>query len=392
VWWFGAPASPVAATLACSGTDALALCLGAVLAYPAAWRARLAGAAGGAALVVGLNTIRIGTLGLAAASPRSFTTLHLYVWPAVLTLTIAGYVFAWMRSADRAAPQSLFRAASRPSRRFVVLTILFLVVFLAMSPLYLTSGPVLALAILVAHASAAILNTAGIPAHAAANILWAGSGGFLVTQECLATPLIPVYLAAVCAYAPTWRRLTAGILATLPIFLALGVARLLLVALPAALASPLFWVHAFYQLLVGAIAVWVAALWRNRRVAGRHALGGLLAGIVAGLLAAPLWAHVTAGSGGAPLDDPQGAIGFLPVFQIALYVALCAAAWTRAEWGRPIAGLAVLAFIVPVSSLVLRALAMHAGMAPHVRDVRAWAIAGPVLIFAAMMSHAPARR
>jgi hypothetical protein len=48
--------------------------------------------------------------------------------------------------------------------------------------------------------------------------------------------------------------------------------------------------------------------------------------------------------------------------------------------------------MVPASTLVLRALAVHAGVAPHVRDIRAWAIAGPVLIFAAMMSHAPARR
>ena len=47
---FGAPALPVEATLACSGADALALCLGAVLAYPVTWRTRLAGAAGGAAL------------------------------------------------------------------------------------------------------------------------------------------------------------------------------------------------------------------------------------------------------------------------------------------------------------------------------------------------------
>ena len=33
---FGAPALPVEATLACSGADAIALCLGAVLAYPVA--------------------------------------------------------------------------------------------------------------------------------------------------------------------------------------------------------------------------------------------------------------------------------------------------------------------------------------------------------------------
>ena len=37
---FGPPALPVEVTLACSGADALALCLGAVLAYPVTWRMR----------------------------------------------------------------------------------------------------------------------------------------------------------------------------------------------------------------------------------------------------------------------------------------------------------------------------------------------------------------
>ena len=79
----------------------VALCLGAVLAYPVKWRTRLAGAGGGAALILGLNTLRIGTLGRVAASPAWFNALHVYVWPAVLTLAIAGYVFGWMRLADR---------------------------------------------------------------------------------------------------------------------------------------------------------------------------------------------------------------------------------------------------------------------------------------------------
>ena len=98
---FGTPALPVEATLACSGADAMALCLGAICAYPVPWPRRLAGAAGGFALILALNTIRIGTLGRAAASPAAFTALHLYLWPAALTLAIAGYVFAWMRVADR---------------------------------------------------------------------------------------------------------------------------------------------------------------------------------------------------------------------------------------------------------------------------------------------------
>ena len=90
---------PVAVTAECSGTDVLALCLAAILACPVPWRARLAGAAGGVALVLALNTVRIATLGRAAASPALFQALHLQVWPAILVLATAGYVFAWMRGA-----------------------------------------------------------------------------------------------------------------------------------------------------------------------------------------------------------------------------------------------------------------------------------------------------
>src|SRR4029077_1646949 len=96
----GPSSLPIEATLACSGADALALCLAAIVAYPARWRMHVAGAAGGGAVILALNTIRIGTLGRAAASPRWFDALHVYIWPAVLTLVIAGVVFAWMRAAD----------------------------------------------------------------------------------------------------------------------------------------------------------------------------------------------------------------------------------------------------------------------------------------------------
>src|SRR6185436_630053 len=111
----GAPTSPVVATLACSGTDALALCLGAILAYPVTWRMRLAGAGAGAALILVLNTLRIGTLGRVAASPVWFNALHVYVWPGVLTLAIAGYVFGWMRLADRRQALAEKAVAAVPS-------------------------------------------------------------------------------------------------------------------------------------------------------------------------------------------------------------------------------------------------------------------------------------
>jgi exosortase/archaeosortase family protein len=96
-YYAGSPAVPVAVTLECSGTDVLALCLAAILACPVRWRARLAGATGGIALVLALNTLRIATLGHAAASPALFQALHLQVWPAILILATSGYVFAWMR-------------------------------------------------------------------------------------------------------------------------------------------------------------------------------------------------------------------------------------------------------------------------------------------------------
>ena len=66
-------------------------------------------------------------------------------------------------------------------------------------------------------------------------MLSTGRGGFLVTQECISTPLIPVYLAAVCVYARAWRPRMLGILAAAPLFVGLGIARLLVVALPPAL-------------------------------------------------------------------------------------------------------------------------------------------------------------
>ena len=400
---FGASALPVEVTLACSGADALSLCLGAIFAYPVKWRTRLAGAGGGAALILGLNILRIGTLGRLAASPPWFNALHVYVWPAVLTLAIAGYVFTWMRLADRrhtldeekVAPREPFLTGRpQPSRRFVVLTVAFLLLFSAASPLYLESPGVLALAGFIAQAAAATLGVLGVSAHASANVLWTPRGGFLVTQECISTPLIPVYLAGICAFSMTWRRLILGVLATLPLFIALGIARLLVVALPDAVAaSPLFFVHAFYQLLLGAVIVFLAALWRH---GGRAALGHALVGVVVGVLfvrlLGPFYTRVVTYPAGAPLDDSQGAIALLPSFQVGLYLALWAAAYVAVGWKRFLAGLAVLWLTQTTGLLALHALASHSGLTARVSDVRGWAVAGPLLIVATVVKVARPRR
>jgi len=405
---FGASALPVQVTLACSGADALALCLAAVLAYPVKWRTRLAGAGGGVVLILGLNTLRIGTLGRAASSPEWFDTLHVYVWPAVLMLAIAAYVFAWMRFADRPlTPHEQAGAAREPfpagrphsrlppqsTRRFVVLTVVFLLLFSVVSPLYLQSAIVLALADFIAHAAAVILAGVGVSAYAAASVLWTPRGGFLVTQECISTPLIPVYLAALFTYSTGLRRLILGVLAAVPLFIALGILRLLVVALPeAVLASPFFLVHAFYQLLLGAVVVLLAAVWRHgRRAALGRALFGIIVGVLFVRLFGPFYARLITSPAGTPLDDPQGAIAFLPAFQIGLFLALWFAAFATTGWRRMLAGVALLGFTQTAGLLAMHAIAGSSGMTAHVRDVRGWAIAGPLLIIAAVANLARPR-
>lgn len=392
---FGTPAAPIAATLACSGTDALALCLGVILAYPVAWRFRWAGAAIGTALLLVLNTLRIGTLGQAAASPATFAALHLYVWPAILTAAIGAYVLAWMRFADRrpGPPDSpTAPAPPRASRRFLLLAGVFLAAFVAAGPLYLNSAWVLSVAGFVAGAAAGILAPLGIAASASGNVLVTSRGGYLVTQECLATPLLPIYLAAVLAYAPTRGRMALGVLAALPLFIALGIARLLVVALPETLASPLFLVHAFYQLVAGAVLVIAAAMWRHRdRLAARHALAGLFVGVVAIALLSPLSARLVAASASPARPDPQHALAFLPAFQIGLYLALSAAAFLVVAWKRLLAGFLLLGVTQVGVVLALNALAAS-GVVASVRDIRGWAVAGPILILAGVAHAGRARR
>lgn len=385
---FGAPSLPLQVTLECSGAEVLALCVGAVLAYPVRWRARLAGAAGGIGLILLLNTIRIGTLGLVVASPVWFNRLHLYLWPTFLTLVVAGYVFTWMALADRSD-----RAASPATAAFPVLAAVFLIVFAVTSPLYLESPAVVALGGVIATAAAALLSGIGLSAYAVANVLVTSRGAFLVTQECISTPLIPIYLAAVGAYAANWRWLLAGVVATVPLFTFLGIARLLVVALPAALvASPSFLVHAFYQLLLAAVVVVAAAVWRH----GRHAAlplaaTGLAAGGVSVTLLTMASAPLATTSWFTALDDPQGAILFMPAFQVGLYLALWAAAFTMVRWTRVVAGLGLLAVTQVAVLLALEALTL-AGYPAQVRDIRAWAVAAPVLILAAVAAHARATR
>lgn len=384
----GVTALPVDVTLACSGTDVLAMCLGAILAYPARWRMRLAGATGGLVFVLAVNVVRIATLGRAVASPSLFDTLHLYVWPAALALSAAAYVFLWMRAAD-AGPGTGRAGVAAPTRTFVLLAAALIVLFALVSPLYLESAWVLAVAGAIAKTAAAILRLADIAALATGNLLVTARGGITVTQECISTPLIPVYLAAVLAYVPQWRRRAPLLAAVVPIFFALGVARLLLVAVPAALiGSPLFFIHAFYQLVTGAAIIVATALWQRGAARGwRYAAAGLASGalvlacavaVVAGLLS------------GRPLVDPQGATALLPAFQIALFIGLWIAAIAPARRGLALLLLAGLAVMNAALFAALDA-GGFAFLAAHVAAVRAWALILPIALVAALRFHAAPR-
>ena len=150
---FGTPSVPIEVTLACSGADAIAMCAGFILGYPATWLARIRAAAGGIAVILVLNTLRIGTLGR-ATSPAVFEALHIYLWPVVLILAIAGYVLAWMRRVDLPAAQihpiprtRIVGALPRMfavTPTFVLLTGALLVLFTAAAPLYLENRGVTA--------------------------------------------------------------------------------------------------------------------------------------------------------------------------------------------------------------------------------------------------------
>jgi exosortase/archaeosortase family protein len=390
---FGPSSVPIEVTLACSGADALSLCVGAIVAYPASWRMRAIGVATASAGLLALNTLRIGTLGRAASSPRLFEALHLYVWPVVLTVAIAGFVFAWMRVADRVRGAA---AVPAPPRLvvFALTAGVLLLVFILAAPLYLESARVLAVAMLVARGAAAMLRGIGMNATASAGILTTSRGAFLVTQECIATPLIPIYAAAVLVYSRTWRRAALAAVAAVPLFVALGMARLLVVALPPSLTgSPAFAIHAFSQFLVAAGMVCGIAVWRHGARPSSWARAGvaLALALLCGRLLGGPYTRAIMWLAAPSYTDPQGALWLLPAFQAGLLVALSVAALALRDWPRFAVGLALLASVQVAVGGALGVLA-HAALMPAVLDIRAWALLGPALIMAMVIHLAPARR
>jgi len=153
--------------------------------------------------------------------------------------------------------------------------------------------------------------------------------------------------------------------------------------------SPCFLSLRFYQLALGGVVVVGLALWRHgRRDAAGPAATGLAVGAAFLWIAGGAYSRAIAAMAGMPADDPQGAIQFLPGFQIALYLALWGAGFAATRWIRMVAGLAALVVTQTILLFTLHALA-QSGIAANVRDVRAWAVVGPLLIF--LLMQQPAR-
>jgi len=407
-YYAGSPAVPVVATLECSGTDVLALCLAAILACPVPWRARLAGSAGAVAFILALNTVRIATLGHTAASPDLFRVLHLQVWPAILVLAVAGYVFAWMRQALVRAeqPQGIgdCETALAPLvRRFAPRAAVLLVAFALCGPWIARSDTLLAAGAWLAGAAALVLAAAGLTAAATGNVLATSRGAFIVTPDCLATALVPLYVAAVFTARWTWRARAVALIAAVPLFAGLAMIRLLLLALPPALAaSPLFLVHGFHQLVLAVIGVVLLALWTEppaprrwaraaRRAAAALGAAALLAVIVGGHLTSVVLGGALALAPHAPMDltapgDAQGALALLPAFQAGLLLALGMAAVLG--WRRLLSAFALL-LASQVGFLVFAGLADRGGLVPHALFLRAWAVGVPVVLTMVMLRAGP---
>ena len=80
----------------CTGIFVIMLFTSFVLAYPASWRARLAGVGIGIPLFFAVNVFRLATLArIVQVYPGAFFYLHEYVWQGILTVVVLVGAIAW---------------------------------------------------------------------------------------------------------------------------------------------------------------------------------------------------------------------------------------------------------------------------------------------------------
>ncbi len=390
-WGHGPGPLPVTVTLECSGTDVMALLVAVLLSYPSPWGRRLWGAAGGVGLLLAANIVRIASLAQIAGT-AAFLPVHLYVWPAALVLITLAYTIAWMWTADAASGE-----ASRAWLPFAAVASGLVCLFMAVLPVLLRLPMLAEASRSYAAAAASFLAALGLVARAEGSTLVTPQGGFLVTPECLVTPLMPLYLAAALTVPRTWRARLAMLGAFFPLFALLAWARLFTLALPATLVgSPIFAIHGFHQLLLGFGLVLAAALRVPRHGSGRAWRLGLATAVY-------LMALLGAASYDALLEkeaslvaillphtlqrlhqpgDAQGALVLLPPFQMGLLVALWLATTGAQRWRALVLSVSVLHLSQLLLLFLLGELAWYAALPGPVTLVRAWAFVVPLGLYA----------
>lgn len=394
VFWYGArPTAPISVASSCSGADVMALCLAVTLAYPVPWRRRWAGAIGGLGVIFVLNVIRIASLYAVAETPARLALWHLYLWPTLLSVALGGYLWLWIRWSEG-------RNATAPAmRRFFLMTGAGLAIYAAAVPWVFASAAVERLAVVTAAAGGALMNLLGTPVHVVGSALFTARGGFLVTPECLFTPVLPIYLAGVLSV-PGTRRSRVLWVATAPlVFFALSIARLLALALPASLSdSPVFVVHGFYQFVAAAVVISGAAMYGADRAAvghwARRVFVSLTAAAGVAIIAGPFWSAGLLRAAAiaqrvlpftltslVKAGDLQGALSVLPVFQLSLLAGLSVALGRvqRRHISSVVVSIGVLA-LTEMCCLVAVGYATSHGWTVHPLFLRAWAIGWPVLI------------
>ena len=82
----------------CNGVEAALILIAAILAFPAPWKKKLAGIAGGLLAVQLLNVIRVVTLFyLGQWSLAAFEWAHLYLWQALIMIDVLVVWLLWLR-------------------------------------------------------------------------------------------------------------------------------------------------------------------------------------------------------------------------------------------------------------------------------------------------------
>ena len=86
----------------CEGTELFFLLLAGVLAFPAPWRAKLAGLALGLPLVFALNVVRVATLYVTVRDfPVRFELVHGYVAPTAFVALLGVFFWCWTARVPR---------------------------------------------------------------------------------------------------------------------------------------------------------------------------------------------------------------------------------------------------------------------------------------------------